>query len=358
MLTLATLTKTVRAHAPNPSMSNEEALNALIGPCVRAGRVRNRRGDELYLDKQRTSRIMSSKDDVPQRLRQLLGRIDIEEAVTDDIRVCISELVAPLEVSVLEREVLALLDEGDPRRTVLEERRDDPPAFLSCALLEAIRANNRSNRADVLWSLGTGSLSIRVGDLLDVGFKNRARTRPIVVVPVDTSFETHVDDAGSGDAHGISPRSIHGQWLNRMSASGMKRWDIERRIKLSLARKVGKPDEKGRFPRGTTVEFVTQKAVYYLVALADLNEEGTALCTREDVSSALQALAAYYDRRGQAAPLYLPLMGTGLSRANLGAGDALSFTIDAFTKGNHLPKGAVTIVVHKEMASSLDVLLG
>lgn len=358
MLTLATLTEVVKAHALNPTMSNEEALNSLLGPYIRAGRIKNRNGDELYLDKQRTSRILNGKEDVPHALRQSIGRMGIEGDTAENFSESIGELVDSYEMQALTDTVIALIDEDDPRRSALEKMSGNPPVFLAHALLLAIRADNRQDDSTILWSFGTGSLSIRQGDLLGFGFGNRNRTRPIVAIPVDTTFETHLASASSHRTKVVSPQSIHGQWLRRMSEAGVRRQDMERRIRQNLTRKTGGADSRGRYPLGTIVEVVTKRAVYYLVALSDLDEEGKAACSREQVISVLGNLASYYDRRGQAAPLYLPLMGTGLSRANLSAEESLEFTKNAFVAGDFPPKGPITIVVPEETAEILSGAIG
>lgn len=111
MLTLATLTEVVKAHALNPTMSNEEALNSLLGPYIRAGRIKNRNGDELYLDKQRTSRILNGKEDVPHALRQSIGRMGIEGDTAENFSESIGELVDSYEMQALTDTVIALIDD-------------------------------------------------------------------------------------------------------------------------------------------------------------------------------------------------------------------------------------------------------
>lgn len=350
MLTLATLVMAVRPHAKNPAVSNEALINSLLSPYVKAGDVRNKYGDEYSLDKQAVSRLMNGKTDVPRALRGALERACIETETTENMRVALLDLVSPWEYGMLETQILNLMEEGDPRRKALEAQRNDAAEFLSLALLQAIRAENVPRDRVLLWHEGSGSLTLRAGDLLDFGFRNRRRNRNIIVVPVDTTFETRVSSPGdAATVMRVSRASVHGQWLERMKSSGVRRYDIQRRLSRSLTRKAGSPDPAGRYPRGTVAEYVTERAVYYLVALSEFDECGRAVCSSDDVACVLRGLASYYDRRGQGSPLYLPLVGVGLSGALASEEESLKLIRVAFTSGECFARGAVTIVAQREV---------
>ena len=95
MFSLAELAKTLKGCAINSSISDEEFLNALLGPFVTAGRVKAREGKEFWLDKSRTSRILNGHCDVPIFLRKVLARYGLEDAVADGMTSFVQDTLDP-----------------------------------------------------------------------------------------------------------------------------------------------------------------------------------------------------------------------------------------------------------------------
>ena len=62
--------------------------------------------------------------------------------------------------------------------------------------------------------------------------------------------------------------------------------------------------------------------MFWLLAVSKIDESYNARLTNQDVRIALESLVSFYDREGQGYTIYLPLIGTGMSRAGLDNDDS------------------------------------
>lgn len=360
MLNLSSLVKTAKRYAFNTSISNVDLINAVLEPYVEAAGVKARGGADFYLDKHRTSKILCGEADVPLALRRVSLQHGLEGRVATECAVLFDETIDSSLFESLREDVLALVDETNARQAQIRDRlaeKDSPETFFAAALLEAIGEKNLRNDGECIWRKGTGSLCWRCGDLLRFGFGNRRKTRNLVVIPVDCSFKTHVTRDYEGVVvKEVSERSIHGQWLTRMALSGVLEDEIEERVVASLLASGLQPDRNGQYPLGTVASLDTQKATYLLLAISEFNEKGMAEASKEDIEACLISLLRYYDEGGQGADLYMPLIGTGLSRSHLDKAEAFGLIRRVITGQSSFVGGKVTIVVLPEDAVNIGLM--
>jgi len=75
-------------------------------------------------------------------------------------------------------------------------------------------------KTNTIWQNGGKKITLCYGDIMKVAFPRRNKKNRIVVIPVNTSFDTIVDeDITSVDKPLISPISLHGQWIKRILKS-------------------------------------------------------------------------------------------------------------------------------------------
>lgn len=355
-LTLATLSRAVKGHAANRAMTDESFLNAALAPYVHAGRIKNRFGGEYVLDKSRASKLLSGREDVPRALRNELGRVGLLGTVAEGFSDFVTDYVGPYEHRELVEDVVALAPDASPVREELLARKDNLEELLAFALVEAIRAPNTNQDSRVLWRRGTASLTLVSGDLMKFGFGNRSKQKSIVVIPVDAGFETHVSKKVEKAVHPlVAPDSIHGQWLTRMAAGGTSSVRISTRIKANLRRQALEPDANGEYPLGSVAEFETQRAVFCLLAVSRFDEDKRAHSSPEEIRDALIALLDHYDRRGQGRRMYIPLIGTGMSRAGLSLQESYDLLRETLTEHADMVAGKVHIVVRPEDMHELEI---
>lgn len=213
----------------------------------------------------------------------------------------------------------------------------------SLTLTDAVvgRGANRSRR---VWADGPSSLTVIEGDLFDLVYRSgETLSKGIAVVPVDSAFSTETSrHLEALDKCGISENTLHGKWLLKLMSEGMSREELDWRINAVL-KKQGLTG--GGNPIGTVSVIDVGATAYYLLAVSSMDENGNAQSSLDDVRQALTSLVGFYDRHGQGYPLYVPLVGTGLSRAHMSSMESYEAISDVFTSNRERIHGDVFIVV-------------
>ena len=105
MYRLSDLLKTIKDFAKDKGVSDEEFVNGFLQPYIDAAGIKNRNKEMLFLDKQRVSRIMNNKADVPKAFCRELSRSNIRESTAEGFDSFIEDY---LDISDEENMVLAL----------------------------------------------------------------------------------------------------------------------------------------------------------------------------------------------------------------------------------------------------------
>ncbi len=331
-------------------LSDADVLNELFAPLVEAYGIKNRYGDVYLFDYAATSRIMTGKDDVPGKIREVLDRPDCESVITKWAERRFSKLSDGAKAKMV-KSISALFVEEDSSlrqaRDCLENSAYNITRFLSTALIAALIADNRTgyNRR-LLWATQKGSLSVIEADLLSLAFnKKHAKSPKIVVIPVNTDYTMAVDDADAFKPR-VSPTTLHGKFLCRAFGQGVNLDDIEAAVKNSLNQQgldLNKP-----LPIGTVATFKYSQTVFYLLAISVFDENNNAHASESDIAKAADRLVSYYAINGQGLPIYVPLIGTGLSRANLSKDGSLKILEGAFGNDKNTIFGDAYIVAYNK----------
>lgn len=368
MLTLSELTKIVKRYSRNPSISNEEALNALLEPYIIAGCVKERNGLNFYLDKHRTSKLLNGKCDVPINLRKVIARVGLEKETADNFDVFFDEVMDIARFRQFAEEVSAQLNQKVQIECnlykELNKRISNPCEWMAHVLLAVIKTDNRAEKEWAIWQCGTGSLRAKTGDLFQGCFGKPTVRQRIVVIPVNTTFDTKITwDYENDPKPLVSERTIHGQWIKRMINSGISEQELSKRLDSNLQTLHVQPialhgrgtSPKPEYPLGTVAAVSNKRAVFYLLAISVFNENNNAQSTREQLAASIDKLISFYDIHGQGLDLYLPLMGTGMSRASLSHQESYDLAVSALTKNKEQIHGKVTIVIYKGDAEKVTV---
>lgn len=354
LLTLSHLTKTVKKYILDSSTSNEEILNTLLEPYVDAGRVRGRKGEAFHLNAPRTSSLINGKADVPKALKHPLRRYGIVDSTAKNMGSFIADYIGEEDAPLLMSDILSSLDSDEPAdqsaREELSALKADAPRFLAAALVESLRNCNLTTSRRLLWQHGSGSLSVEVGDLFSKGFGRRRKNRNIVVIPVESSFDTIVTTGCESIGRPrVSARTLHGKWLQRMYACGETPESLEGRISANLSLRgieAGSDIEgRNRYPIGTIAAVENDKALFFLLAVSDFDGGNISRSCPDMVHAAVSALVDTYNAMGQGLDLYLPLMGTGLSRAGLSHLDSYHLITETLAGRAQDIHGSMTIMV-------------
>jgi Domain of unknown function (DUF6430) len=188
---------------------------------------------------------------------------------------------------------------------------------------------------------------VRVGDILSCPGQ--------VVISTNMTFDT---DMSSGL---IAPSSLQGQLAQRYFNSNTE--ELDRLIARSLGDlphdKATSPGKRKRYPIGTVAKVMTHGQNYYLLAMADLNEHGTAKSSVEDVERALDGLWDFIVTKGELGDAVVPLIGTGRGRVQLPRKKMIERIAQSFAYASRERKFAnkLTIVIHRDDAKNYDLNL-
>ena len=202
-------------------------------------------------------------------------------------------------------------------------------------------------------------LVLRYGDLWKTAF-NTKKKKKIVVVGVNTTFDTNVDENLSMvNKPLVSPTTIHGRWLKCMKDRNVAISDIDAKISNSLKlqgispMKVLSRNVKARgklecYSKGTIAQYEYGNTVFYLLALSEFDENNNAQNTKEELVETITKLINYYDKKGNGFDIYIPLLGTGQSRTGITRKDSLEIMASLFELYEEKIQGCVNIVVYSE----------
>ncbi|MER9606460.1 macro domain-containing protein [Mesorhizobium sp. M0243] len=151
------------------------------------------------------------------------------------------------------------------------------------------------------------SYEVLIGDLLESPATN-------IVISTNTTFDT---DIASGL---INPDSLQGKFTNKYFLGNTV--ELNKQLAMSLKGMVFKEHSVGkgkkrRYPIGTVAKVSSHGKTFYLSAMAELNEEGTAKSTPKMLDEALEALWQFMAMKGELGDTAIGLIGTGRGRVGL-----------------------------------------
>lgn len=325
-ITLSWYIETIRKHSRNHRECYQKILNDLFGIIFHDDDE-----EHHYVESTSSSRIMTREFDVPKKVRKEYNEESDEnkKKISDAF---IKQMIDSSSMDRLIHEVkgkisLSKISEQS-KKMILEE--NDPFMVLSYVLSIVIISSNKIVLRRNLHKDSNGSIDLISGDLIALGFnKKLATSERIIVVPVDDKFTMTFQNEEGEEI--ISKDTIHGKWLLRMNKLGIEKPKIKY-IKTPAGLRIGK--------------YKVGKTEFYLVPVSSLKERNKAESGREMITDALNALASEYNISGQGIPIYVPLIGTGRSRAHLSLNESVSLIRDIFLGYKDGFFGEVKIVVH------------
>ena len=216
-----------------------------------------------------------------------------------------------------------------------------------------------------LWKKGKNEVIAMYGDLLKISFvKNKKDTR-IVVIPVNDTFDTIVEEPSELIKHPlVSSETLHGMWINKFckeeKISPEELNDrIQKNLKLLECEHTTVKRESGnleRYPLGSTAVINgSNGVVFYLFAISSFDEKNNAHVSKRELRESLEKLLQFYYNNGQSKPLFIPLMGTGSSRAGLSHEQSFKTIKSSILTFDEYITGSVNIVVYKKDRNKVSI---
>ena len=193
-------------------------------------------------------------------------------------------------------------------------------------------------------------------DIVEKGYNGRRN----IVISVNRCFDTIVDD------NLISRTTQHGRIMRELyNTNEYDENTLNAALQQSLSHikpevyltKDEKPKgNRKRYACGTVAELiVSDNLTYFFLGLSKFDNQLAASTTKAEYVFALQNLIEFCNVRSQGYPVILPLMGTGLSRANISHEEALSYMVSALHMNNDIINCDFHIVVWKGMKDKVSI---
>ncbi len=356
---LAGYVKCLKKHAMDKKISDEKFFNAVLRPYIDAGEIDDKFDKEIYFDKSRTSLILNRHEDVPNALRRELGNEKIYLWIEENFKDFLEQYINPNEIGRLVEEVTEMVktDRFISDKNTLLRRKTKVHAFLAYVLIECIKLKNDGfNPEGEILRNGSYCLKVVYKDIFQYAFKNRSKEKNIVVIPVDTEFHTHVTRKyEKRELNEVSPTSIHGQFLNRWEQSGEDIDLLEKRIKDSLK---SAKNKNGKYPLGTISIIERDNTIFYLMAISEFDENNNAHSSKKEIVYCVDKLTDFYDKYGDGHNLFIPLIGTGKSRAAVSLQESFDILTDCYKQNPYRIQGNIYIVIRKELEKLVSTGLG
>lgn len=198
------------------------------------------------------------------------------------------------------------------------------------------------------------SIILRYGDLWRFGFPHFSKKRRIVVVNVNTAFDTIVD---LPEIHNplVSANTVHGQWIDQMKKRGVSANELDTEIEKSLEEQRITPTDilnKDRgnnriYPRGTIAIYQYKNTTFYLLALSEFDTKNNAQNTQEELRKTILKLIEFIGNYSQGCDVYIPVMGAGNSRTGIDDQTALELLVSNLKLNRSSLRGKINVVVYE-----------
>lgn len=198
------------------------------------------------------------------------------------------------------------------------------------------------------------SIILRYGNLWRYSFPKFSKKQRIVIVNVNTAFDTIVD---SPEVHNplVSAQTVHGQWINQMKRRGITTDELDIAIEKSLEEQGVTPTavlnkDRGNnkiYPRGTIAVYQYQNTTFYLLALAEFDSKNNAQNTQEELRETILKLIKFIGNYSQGCNVYIPVMGAGNSRTGIDDQTALELLSSNLKLYRTSLRGEINVIVYE-----------
>lgn len=215
-----------------------------------------------------------------------------------------------------------------------------------------------------LWANGKNKVFAYYGDIFKTIKNNQKK---IIVIPVNDTFETIVDDDLTQNKPLVSSNTIHGCWLKHMASIGVNHDKLNSQIdeyfktRNICPEKIYNNNEKSRgnlksYKMGeVAIINGDNNTTFYLIVVSKFNENNIAISSKKIIRDCIDDLIEFYDKNGQGFPIYIPLFGTGRSRTNLNHQQAFNLIKGSIITNEKNINGIMNIVVYKDDKDKVSI---
>lgn len=346
-MNFGTLITCLKKFANNRRISNEKFINEFMEPYIHYAHIKTSDKLPYEFSKSQSSKLINHKQDLPEMFINEQTRYGFKERLEEDYAITLQELI---DIDRYEEIKDELISHTTDKRTKLKlENSNTIDTLCAEALLISMKNSNCIREDGLIWERGLGKVIQTEDDILNI---EQQQDIKIIVIPVNSTFDTEVTrDFESCEKPVVSSKTLHGKWLEMMLNTYEKE-DLDIRIENNIFQfnsdnclskcNINKADI------GSICMLQEDDTIYYLLAISKFDSNNCAHTSEESLNNALDMLFSFYNQMGQGYPLYIPLIGTGLSRSKLTNQQALKLLIKATKRNMNNINGQINIVIYSE----------
>lgn len=365
MLNFTTFIRILKKYADNINISEEAFFRNFFEPIIDALDIKSTNGELYDFSKSRISGLLNQKEDFSNSIREAISHYQAKKKLLDIFPCYIEDNLNCARLPALINDLKEIIEEDNTlsKEFKIKLSRIEPSEFIVICFIQAIKVSNiPTQKQKTLWKNGNYNLKYISGDIIKSSFNNKKDTTKIVVIPVNTSFETQLSKNIETETYPlVSENTIHGQWLKKILKE-IKKDDLDKRILSQLESKqiysTGKSKGKGgkqtTYPIGTTAIIHYKNTIFYLLAISEFDEKNNAQSTANEIKKAILQLLKYYETFGQGYEMLIPLLGTGQSRAQLSPQESFSLIKNTIVENNKLVKGQIKIIILEDTLGEIN----
>ena len=342
--------------------NNEKFLNELLKCIVKTGNVLTRNGEPFYFDKSYTSKIINNHASIPPVILETAMDKNLLPTIYQEFSLFYDSRINSIKTKEMKEKLLDALN-TDTTFSPSEKKEllsiSDSKLFLFSLLMKSILIKNDTtiSSGTVIWKKGNSYLQVVYGNLFKYAFSDRRKRKTIVVIPVNTRFDTHLSSKLENTAYPmISSETVHGEWLLRLEKKKGRIDDIPERIQSDLRYRGFICTDDGEYPIGTIAVVDIGNTCFYLLAISSFDKHNHAKSKPEYIEQAVTSLLDFYDINGQGYELYIPLLGTGRSRAGMSLQQSFDLIKQKYLDCIGSIHGKITIVISNDNKD--EIVLG
>lgn len=198
----------------------------------------------------------------------------------------------------------------------------------------------------------TLNVKVNEGDIFDyVGNGN------YVVIPVNEYFDTIVNETiiNKGTIHGQFITKYYGDKYSQLHED-VEAYFVENGVGGKEVVREGSQGYTKKYPLGTCAIIQKENTNFVLLALTHFDKDEHAYVELSEFGRAISSMCKTLAGKVQDKPVYMPLMGMGMSRLNQSGQFILKYTIDTIVGIKDLAiQNGINIIVYPPVAKTLNL---
>jgi hypothetical protein len=165
-----------------------------------------------------------------------------------------------------------------------------------------------------------------------------------IVISTNTTFDTDMQ------SRLISENSLQGKFTQQYYDGNIGHLDSDLNQALAAApsQQVAGPGKTKKYDIGTVAMVKVKGRIFYLLAMADMNQHGNAQSNKQFIKQALKGLWDFVLQKGELGDIVMPILGTGRGRTNMTREETIKMIVQSFAQAIQQRRFAnkLTIVIN------------